>query len=847
MEGTTVTVSARSVAGFLPYVGIRSFTRDEGHQFFGRSREVAALRALLYANRLVVLHAASGAGKTSLIHAGLVPTIEQDFDLLATARVGGGDHVAAGSDDNPFVANILAAWDPVDLDHVDSLAAALQARPRRMAEDGTDPLRLAILDQFEELFTWYPGRWRQRPEVIREIRCALETDPLLRVLIAVRDDYLGSLDPLLGELGTLSYARLHLDRLATPEAVEAIVGPLANTSVVFGEGVAERLATDLAKVRVVRGGETVEIEGAQVEPVHLQVVCSALWNSLTPGTSVITDEHWRRFGEVDRALRDFYDRGVATVAEAHRVPAARLESWFETQLVTQAHTRGAVIRLEDETAGLANEVVDDLEDLRLVRSEVRRGARWYELSHDRLVGVVDERRRERLTEAADRSRRLIRRLLGLAAMILIAAFAVAWYGRSQISDAAAIQEQALEVTDQVAAQRDEALGDVLDIVNPEERMAIERTVAISEAKSLTQTISEALGDPATTDERLETLQQLAASKQADLEAMLAEQGLDESSEVAAARDAVAGAAGALTVALTDEGAGDRAAEQAAVAAASASVIEDDAEEELTAGLAAGASAIDGPRAGGLTAGTPPTPTTTPRQSTTSSAAPDTTLAVTDPGDVGQIPVEAMEWYEGIEAVGGDPPYVFADEKDTGFVVFTVDIDEPGPHLVEALVDVDGQTNTNSFYLSIDGHAWVRNVAADDTLNVRAAPGVSSERIGELAPDSPIRLALDPETRTPVRSPDDDLAIWYRLAAPTEGWVHSAFVGWEIWDAFEEVERGPTGFAWDGVSTRCEPTDSFELHSCGPVRSFDAGSHTFILRGREPGTRLASFLITAVDR
>ena len=54
-----------------PYVGPQSFRR--GDALYGRDREVADLLDLLIAERVVLLHSPSGAGKTSLIQARLLP------------------------------------------------------------------------------------------------------------------------------------------------------------------------------------------------------------------------------------------------------------------------------------------------------------------------------------------------------------------------------------------------------------------------------------------------------------------------------------------------------------------------------------------------------------------------------------------------------------------------------------------------------------------------------------------------------------------------------------------------------------------------------------------------------
>ena len=56
-----------------PYVGPRTiFT---GELLYGRQNELRQLREQLLVDRIVVLHAPSGAGKSSLINAGLISLI----------------------------------------------------------------------------------------------------------------------------------------------------------------------------------------------------------------------------------------------------------------------------------------------------------------------------------------------------------------------------------------------------------------------------------------------------------------------------------------------------------------------------------------------------------------------------------------------------------------------------------------------------------------------------------------------------------------------------------------------------------------------------------------------------
>ena len=79
-----------AAADQAPYVGPRPFGRDEKDLFFGRDRETRDLCSLVVAHPIVLLYAASGAGKSSLRNAGLIPLLEtRGYEVLPSARVSG--------------------------------------------------------------------------------------------------------------------------------------------------------------------------------------------------------------------------------------------------------------------------------------------------------------------------------------------------------------------------------------------------------------------------------------------------------------------------------------------------------------------------------------------------------------------------------------------------------------------------------------------------------------------------------------------------------------------------------------------------------------------------------------
>ena len=63
---------------FQPYVGPRPFEQEDQGLFFGRDREASELLSLVIAHDLVLVYAQSGAGKTSLLNARLIPRLEEE-------------------------------------------------------------------------------------------------------------------------------------------------------------------------------------------------------------------------------------------------------------------------------------------------------------------------------------------------------------------------------------------------------------------------------------------------------------------------------------------------------------------------------------------------------------------------------------------------------------------------------------------------------------------------------------------------------------------------------------------------------------------------------------------------
>lgn len=379
-----------------PYIGPRPFKKDEGELFFGRDQEADELISLITAHPVVLVYAQSGSGKSSLLNARVIPKLESDdegFEVIGPLRVQGQvpTTFVVDKETNIYILNALLSYDqnqdPSRLAAL-TLSDYLKQRPPRVNKFNESSPRVIIFDQFEELFTAYSDRWEQRAGFFEQIRNAIESDTVpLRVVFAMREDYIAELDPYVSILPEKLRTRYRLEQLRKEPALLAVTKPLIGTGRFYGKGVAEQLVDNLRRLP----GTSAEDPklGPYVEPVQLQVVCQSVWQRLSPAETEITSGHVKDYGDVNRALSAFYERSVKTVCEKTGTPEADLRDWFGNTLITQEGRRAPVYRGAQKTEGLANTAVEMLDGMQLIKSELKgTNDRWYELAHDRFIEPV---------------------------------------------------------------------------------------------------------------------------------------------------------------------------------------------------------------------------------------------------------------------------------------------------------------------------------------------------------------------------------------------------------------------------------------------------------------------------
>jgi len=390
--GESAIVQQAAPAGLNPFVGPRPF--EPGRRIFGRDKEIEDLYYLLSAERVVLLHSPSGAGKSSLIHAGLLPRLAGRFDVWGPARVNLAATGKPGTPANRYVRSTMLGFEQqIPKQHRRTeetlaeftLASYAAQRPRKRSAPANV---LLIFDQFEEVLTIDPLDTGAKREFFTQLGELLQ-DSRYWALFALREDYLAPLDPFKDLVPTHLKIRFRLDLLARDAAREAIAGPAIQGGREFASDALDRLVRDLATVQVQQADGAFRPQvGPYVEPLQLQVVCRGLWERMPPDDFRIDVEDIENFGNVTNALSDYYAHEVGRIAAGDVRIERAIREWVGDRLITPEGIRGQVLRGASKSEGLDNGLIAQLVDTHLVRGEQRGGAVWYELAHDRLIEPV---------------------------------------------------------------------------------------------------------------------------------------------------------------------------------------------------------------------------------------------------------------------------------------------------------------------------------------------------------------------------------------------------------------------------------------------------------------------------
>jgi tetratricopeptide (TPR) repeat protein len=422
--------SAYRYPGSSPF----SDSRHDRELFFGREEEAQYLFHSILVENLFVLFARSGIGKTSLINAGLKEQLRQkDFFPMVlrfnTLNQNPLEVVYAGIEESvaQWNRNNENAENPVDLDagDRDSLWHYFKTTSIWSREDKR-LTPVLILDQFEEFFIMHSRDSRQ--EFIRQLGDLLsgrvprerrkqrskkeENDsfdsfyskcaPTVKIIISIREDYLGHLQELNADIPAILKNRYRLLPLQCARARAAIIEPariegngyFSTRTFTFADEAIDEMLGFLCEQK--RLGVTVKTH--EVDPCQLQLLCQHIEEMVLAKKTVGPNGYMVKKNDLggragmEEILRGFYEERLKALTPKEKRNVRKL---CENGLIQGNYRMSLEIKQIEKKYRVSQDILNQLVENRLLRVEPRVGSFYYELSHDTLVEPILESEKQR--------------------------------------------------------------------------------------------------------------------------------------------------------------------------------------------------------------------------------------------------------------------------------------------------------------------------------------------------------------------------------------------------------------------------------------------------------------------
>lgn len=546
------------------YPGIRAFEQHEQNLFYGRNQEIRDLFRLVVVERLVVVFAKSGIGKSSLLNAGLSPALEEEGYLPIPVRLQSTEIAPLD-----ILYDALKNYDKRTAPYA-TKAELWQALKTTQFPENRTPV--FILDQFEEFFSHEKSK---RSKFIRQLALLLRKEapeevedwlyeheledrtpevlewyeiPEVRVVLAIRSDRLSELNEMTSEIPMILHNRFELKPLNHRQAKAAILQPaemndrhFATPPFDYDEATLEKILSNLDpdnkdeiesfQLQILCG----EIEKQVKAKIQIQTQTQSEYsNTKSPITShqsanhqlLITPDYLGGKDGIAQILNNYYENRIGELGSESDQQTARL--LIEEELIAE----GKRIGVAAEKVKISAELLDKLLLSRLIRVSNTHLGKVYEISHDTLVEPIlksyekrklEEERLQRERELAEERRKRRRAFLfGLLGVLLfIGAVALAAYAWNQRSEAAKQRKEAIKKGQ--LAEKAQAKADSSTYKALEQQEIAERSIC--KADSLLVAATEAQ-DQAAKEKRTADKAQQQASEAQDAVA-LAEKDIEE--------------------------------------------------------------------------------------------------------------------------------------------------------------------------------------------------------------------------------------------------------------------------------------------------------------------------------
>ncbi|WP_126246741.1 ATP-binding protein [Chitinophaga rhizosphaerae] len=427
-----------------PFKFLDPYGREDYNIFFGRDEEVNALYQHIHKNRLVLVYGTSGTGKTSIVQCGLQNRMDDtDWFPLFIRR---GDQLVES-----LLSATQSAADPfsgeMPSNSLSGGKAYKQASSVLRSRSGGDAAQkiyealkginlrylrsvYLIFDQFEELLIM--GTEEEKKTII-EIIDHILCDPDLQFcnfLLIMREEFFAGLSPFERAIPDFCDRRLRIEPMSNRNVEEVIVKSCERFNIRLEQG------ADNAKeiISVLSERQTVSLP-------YLQIYLDQLWRTVymnTPDKPEPSGSAWppltvnstiiRQFGSLQRVLDRFMHERIHVIQEQLEKDFPDIEGDFVANVLDAFVTSEGTKRplpyarvndgiwftglvppyLQGRSSALMTSCLTELEKNKILRSD----GQTYELAHDILAGLIDNRRTEEQRKTGFTEKQIISRYEG---------------------------------------------------------------------------------------------------------------------------------------------------------------------------------------------------------------------------------------------------------------------------------------------------------------------------------------------------------------------------------------------------------------------------------------------------
>lgn len=236
-----------------PFPGLRPFGVRESHLYFGRSVQVEDVIEKLLKNKFIAILGYSGSGKSSLVKAGLIPSLQRRYNE-------GEWQVLITRPGISPIANIAEMLLDRDGSNLSVTHTSLEDQLRHSSTALTDIIcktrekpackTLLIIDQFEELFQ-FKGLSEDQEEIDAFIDLILDTctgrGDSIYLAITMRSDQIGYSARFDGLTNVINKSNYLIPQMTAEEKRQAVIGPIHVSGATVSDALVDQLLQDLKR------------------------------------------------------------------------------------------------------------------------------------------------------------------------------------------------------------------------------------------------------------------------------------------------------------------------------------------------------------------------------------------------------------------------------------------------------------------------------------------------------------------------------------------------------------------------------------------------------------------------